>query len=243
MRHILLCAALLSFAGLSIADEVRLKYIRPSKLIGMLAQGEVAASLTSRTAEVRLGSMEGSGNGILPKGVKLVAYDARGILGIEGSAEQIAEVRRYVTLFDIRPAQVSIDMDVSCPVLNYASKTTSTLANNRPWTMKDGTTEVQLSIAPRVNGDGTVTFFFAITRSESVENVVVRLKPDQTAVLKLGKTIEYKSMSNEKGTTWSGPQEVGEHALSDPVSIIKLRFKVLPGEPTENDPPALTAKG
>ena len=76
------------------AEDLQLKYIRPSVLLGMFMNTQISGSGFAGTMGARVARVEGSASGIVPKGLVLSAFDAKGILRMESKADFMGETLR-----------------------------------------------------------------------------------------------------------------------------------------------------
>jgi hypothetical protein len=234
MRKIASLTMLLALSLGALAEDVQLKFVRPSRVLGIFLGSQLQPSILPSGGEVRVARLEGSDKGLVPVGVTLTAQDSKGILRLEGPEADLKEVRRYIELFDIQPRKVNMSLELSCPVLNVSSSTTTSLLNNRTWNMKDGTTNVDLSIAPRVNDDNTVTVYIEVKRGDQIQKVVARVKPDQKLYLRLGKSIDFAlPKSDSEARQWATlPREPEEKKdsnrgdIDDPDAVVSIQMKI-----------------
>ena len=233
MRHLQLLAGLLLFSAYSAAAEVTVKYATPSKIVAKLAG--LDANDVFRQGEPRLGQFTGNGKGLIPTGAKLLAKDSLGILVVEGSDEQVAEITRYIKLFDVKPLQVELAMEVECPTKHYRAKSLTMLSNNRLWKTSDTTLDSEFSVAARVNDDGTVTLFFAVGQGDHRRDIVLRSKSGDSAYITIGQEIQY-SVGKEIALEKSAARDDDGANLDVPPFRIKLSFKILPASDAEKQP-------
>lgn len=209
------------------ADEISLKHLTPSKLIAMLAGFE--AKDFFRQGTPRLGHFTAISGGLIPDGVKLTAQDSKGILVVDGTPEQIAEVTRYVQLFDVKPMQLELQMEIECPTRNYVWKSTTTLSNNRRWKTSDDVLDTEFHIAPRVNDDGTITTFLRLSQGDEVRQSVFRSKEGVPVYLTSSDDLRF-SVEKEIFLDKASAEKSQGPDLDVPPFRIKLTFKILPTE-------------
>lgn len=157
----LLPALLLMAQGvLSEQVEVPILHTRPSKIVKIFGKTP--------------------GRGISVEGVVMRANDVEGTITLVGSRSGIDETKARIALFDNRPRKARIAVSISAP-LNHANWNGEIETfNNIEWNGDDGATGVKLSLAPRINDDGTCTAFVKLKSEDAVTmSVVFRLKLNQ----------------------------------------------------------------
>jgi len=242
-------ASLTAFLALSLgafAEDIQLKFIRPSRVLGIFMESQISPSAFAPGGEVRVARLEGADKGLVPVGVTLVAQDSKGIIRVEGPEGDLKQIKSYIELFDVQPRKVSLSLELFCPVLNSTSATTTSLLNNRSWNMKDSTTSADLSVVPRVNDDNTITVYVEVRRGDQVQKIVARLKQDQKLYLRLAKTVDFAMpKSDADALQWAtaprDPQDKREETkgdIDDPLTIVSLQLKIdekgTPGTPEKS---------
>lgn len=136
--------------------EIPVLHRRPSKISGFLNE---------------IGTRPGS-----PR-VLIIPDDRASTLTLEGPTEEIAEVRRRIALFDTAPRRLRLAVYAESPIDHAEWKAEVEMANNVAWSGSDDATGLRLRVSPRVNGDGSCTFFVNAdsTDASSVE-MVFRVK-------------------------------------------------------------------
>lgn len=239
MRKFASLAILFSLTIGAYGEEVKLRFIKPSTVITMLASNRqkstpFAGNLSDlvENPQVVLGRLQGSANGLVPEGVTLLAYDSKGVLNVSGPEEGIASVKRYIQLFDIEPRKVSLQLEISCPILNTEQSVSSTLVNNKIWGTNDSLLRLGINFAARINDDGTLTLFVEISRAGvKKQSFVVRLKADQTVRVSVAKTIEY-ALGDEKNPPRIDPslrkqEGPSEGDIDDPEVTIDIKAHII----------------
>ncbi len=238
MRKIASLAAFLALAAGTLAEDVQVRYVRPSEIITFLAtvqwQGKVwAGSITDARREngVVVGRLSGSDGHLVPKGVTLLAHDSKGVLEINGPADGVAEVKRYVDLFDVQPAKIRTELEVSCTTLNTELSTSADILNNRKWAVAEDSLRLKLALSPRVNDDGTVTIHLDVKRGTSEsQSVVVRLKKGQTVQLRFGAVLAYAIGDDQNPPKVEGKlttQRKDEGDIDEPELILNLKASLV----------------
>ena len=238
MRRTATLATLLLLTVGAVAEEIKVKNLRPSAVITWLVEGQLRSSYLQDGKDVpakpaRIFRLEGSDRGLVPKGVKLVARDSDGILVVDGSVEQIQELKRYIALVDVDPAQVEMDIQVTCPTINFANSTRTTVYNNNAWQMRDERADMALTIAPRVNDDGTITIFVKVADlADRIRTIAIRLKPTETIHLRVHHAVDFQVQKSGDGTpNWKEvarpPQPEREQVLDGPEVFVTIQGKVL----------------
>lgn len=239
MRKIATLAVVFTLVSGAIAEEVKLRYTRPSTLITIFAEARptpgsrFAGNSFSFAIEnkVVIGRLKGFEGGIIPEGVTLVAHDSKGILDVTGPDEKVKEVRRYIELFDVQPRRLSLEVDMSCPILNAEATSKSTLHNNRVWEAKDETMALKLAVAARINDDGTITLSVQGSRTMGEKvSIVARVKPGEELRLSFGKTVMYAIGSNSMSEGSSKPamgDSKAEGDINDPEVLVRIKAQPL----------------
>lgn len=225
----------------AIADDIKVRYVRPSAVIGLLLESERPRTnkfvgdinALGSDPKVVVGSFEGTGDGVVPKGVRLLAFDSSGILEVTGPSEGVATVRQLVQLIDIAPRKMLATISIQCPVLNVSLHSESLIANNKKVSTYDELLQLSLELVSRINSDGTITMFIGVSRSSRGENLVVRLKPEQQLRLRLGKkpAMEIVKQGESGRLLVDVPSEKGKANIDDPEVILELRIKLADEQP------------
>jgi len=207
MRHLFAFALLLTVALAGAAEEVKLRFIRPSRVLAILASGSPLGN-GARMTEA-WGTKEG---GLLPEGVRIRADDTRGILIVYGSAEEANEIRSYVTLLDVQPRLLSVSVDVVAPVDKYRVNTQTTIKNNAIWEMTDGFTGAKFSVGVRMNDDLSLSIYLKAGNFERPPSMVLRAKPGQAI------DIVFDDL-------------IGDKPMTEPLSISNSAARIVIGKP------------
>lgn len=174
MRRFFFVAAMLCLALTAMADEIKLKHVRPSRILAFLAQASPIYSGSGLT------EAEGGRDGAnLPKGMRIKADDAKGVLIVYGDAEEIAEIATFVALIDIPLRTLRAEVDVVAPLDMYRARTSTLIRNTMTWGMSDGMTGVRFDLATRLHDDNTVSIFFSLGPREKPQQFVIRAKVGQ----------------------------------------------------------------
>lgn len=172
MRTLLLGLCFVS--SLCFADQFEAKHVAPSTILAHV----------SGAASGRMWSYEGTGAGIIPKGIKLRANDNRGVIEVDGPADASKQTLETLAIFDVAPQQVMLKLQAQNRY--RTSSTEATLSNNSAWTLDDEQVGVALNLTPRINSDGTITVKFAVKNaSGESQRLVFRLKDGETYKLTL----------------------------------------------------------
>jgi hypothetical protein len=237
MRKIASLVGVFLIAAGANADDVKLRYTRPSAIIGHFLEaerprtdkfiGDINALGSDPKAVV--GSFEGTGDGLIPKGIRLLAFDSSGILEVTGPSDAIAKVKQMVQLLDVAPRQMHATVSIRCPVLNVNLKSESLIANNKKFSTYDELLQLSLDLVSRINSDGTVTMFIGVAHSSKEEKVVVRLQPGQQLRFRLGSkpAMEIVKQGESGRLVVDVPSEKGKANIDDPDVILELRVKLV----------------
>lgn len=232
MRKIATLAICSLVAAGALAEDVKLRYTRPSILIGKLAEAEIPKaskfvgdlSQLSWKREAVLGRMVASGEGIVPKGVVLVAHDSSGILVIEGSDADVAKVKQLISLIDIEPRKIDLQLTVVCPVLNTETSSSTVLFNNKRWATVDDRLRLDLDLMGRINEDGTISLYLETTRADARSKMVLRVKDGETILIRLGKDSQ-ALIGKDKHVERSVPPK-GSSNIDDPDVYLELKLSL-----------------
>lgn len=245
MRKISSLAVFFTLIAGALAEDVKVRYVRPSEIITFLASVQWrekvwAGSIAEAKKEngVVVGRLSGSDGHIVPKGVNLIAHDSKGILEINGPSDGITAVKQYVALVDVRPAKVRTELQVSCPTLSTELSTSAEILNNRNWVVAEDSLRVQIALSPRVNEDGTVTIHLEVKRGMSErQSVAIRIKKGQTVQLRFGTVLAYAVGDDQNppklnSSTMTLGDEEGD--LDEPELTVNLKVSLV----EKPEPPA-----
>jgi type II secretory pathway component GspD/PulD (secretin) len=116
-------------------------------------------------------------------GFKVVADDRKGVLRVTGTREQVNELQTFVSMFDIKLASVALQVNIDSEIDKAHFAATISGKTNTNHSISDGGTGVELSLTPKLNGDGTVTLFLKLEYEAKSASVVARVMPGQKLVL------------------------------------------------------------
>lgn len=227
MRPLFAFVLLLTFAFAGATEEVKLRFLRPSRVLAMLASG------APQSAGVRLteawGSEEG---GLLPKGVRIKADDARGVLIVYGSAEDANDIRAYVSLFDVQARMLSASVDVVAPLEKYRVNTQTTLKNNSAWEMADGFTGAKFKILVRMNDDSSLSIYLTPGNFERPPSFVLRANPRQSVDIVFDDMLGGKPMT-EPLTVSNSPTRIVIGKPKPESIVVTIKIGVVEDPPTK----------
>lgn len=175
MRLVLAVSLLLVSALSSFAADIKLNFVRPSRLLAMLANGNPAGM-----TQVWHAVSDDPNQNLIPHGITRVRADDKAkILRVDGDPDAVEELQRYANLFDVRPRELKVTVDFEDPLDDHKARTETTIKNNKTWGMEDGVTGYRLNVAGRINDDNTVSLYIILRKGEKERNVVVRVKHGQ----------------------------------------------------------------
>ncbi len=149
----------------AIADCIVLHHVRPSKVLTVL-RGRTVPGMWNPEPST-FGQVPAQ-QGLIPNGVtEILADDDAKCIVVEGSTNAIEETKRLLAEFDVAPRKVAIKVLVQSPADSYESTTRSEASNNAEWSLRDGTCGLDLTMATRINGDGTLTGTFRVGSAKS----------------------------------------------------------------------------
>lgn len=170
--------------------ELKVHFVRPSKLLE------------------RIGALS-------DENVK--ADDLRGVLLVEGSAEDIKQIQTLVSAFDVQRRKVSVSVTVESLVDKTTYQVSAKLLNYQEWQTSDGDTGVLVSVTPRINDDNTVTLFMQYGQEKArLARTVLRLKAGSSYTFLVG--------SDESRQTRHRP-EGGIEIKSIPIPVPKITIR------------------
>jgi hypothetical protein len=168
MRLVLLALVLFATSAIAAADAVTIKNRRPSYLLAVLDPSAKKAFWT------RVELLDSEHCALLPKGVVLQANDEKGEITVSGPADGIDKAKAIIAAFDVKPRQVTISAKLSSRLDKYEATTTTQVDTGTEWTFRDGTLGIEVTIKPRINGDGTVTGHVSVADGSSKVTLVGR---------------------------------------------------------------------
>jgi type II secretory pathway component GspD/PulD (secretin) len=199
------------------ADQIVIKHVRPSKLLG-----SIMGSPTDSRIAVKL--VEGENKGVLPPGItNISADDAASTLTIEGSPKSVEELKEIVSLFDIVPRRIAVRIIIQSPIDKYDSTTTTEINNNSQWRIRDDVTGIDLRMTPRINGDGTVTGSLDLDSDSRLTQVITRTKNKESIRLKVtdGPGVHLRNVGNDGYSPTDILITVTFTVLDDPKPVVK----------------------
>lgn len=234
MRKIATLMAFLTLTAGVLAEEITVRYVRPSTLITYFSEFQKtdASPFYGKTftlkhsPDVVLGRLEGAELGLVPKGVTLIAHDSKGVLEINGPVEDVAKVKWFVSTFDVEPQRVSLELNTSCKTLNSESQTKTTLVNNRKWSTEDELLRLGLTLAMRVNSDSTITMFVEITRAKSTKQTMTfRIKQGETIKFYVKDTVAVVTGDGKPTKVETDGRSSGD--IDEPEVVLTLKASIL----------------
>jgi hypothetical protein len=104
---------------------------------------------------------------LIPEGMSVSYDDERSvIILVSSNRQQVQEVRNAIALFDVAKLKLATQVNLKSPLDKFTTSATIEMTNNLPWTMSQPSLGIELTLTPRVNGDGTVTIFAEVKESE-----------------------------------------------------------------------------
>ncbi len=139
---------------------------------------QVEIPVHNRRASIILEMIE---KGQLSRIEGLKADDARGCVIAPGTPSEVADVQQLVRLFDVARKRLSVKLDINSPQDKETYSVSAKIYNNDAWKSTFGESGLQLTIAPRINADGTVTTFLNMQEKGQPElSFVYRMKTGTT---------------------------------------------------------------
>jgi type II secretory pathway component GspD/PulD (secretin) len=157
---------------------VKVDYTRPSKIVETLRTGNLFSSET-----------------------KVQADDVKSVVIIDGSQEDVAQLKTYVNIFDVLPRRVSVSVKVESPLDKISYQATANIRNQQEWRTSDDETGISIAIRPRINDDNTVTLMVELGKPgiPTIKTVFrEKIKVDQ--ILTVGSSTSQKTTEHQDGT-------------------------------------------
>lgn len=140
-----------------------------------------------------------------PSSGVMKADDEAGLLWVRAGKEKTAELRRYVELVDQKPVRIDVWIDVDSPIDHATASVQTRVANNHSFRFIDESVGADLAVTPRVNDDGSVTFFAETSYQGTTVSLVGRAKKGESFTFRLGPSggiVEDTVSTNEKRLQW-----------------------------------------
>jgi hypothetical protein len=167
MRRFASALLLILLAAWAAADEIKINNLRPSRMLGMLALSRWDAQVFEAQYE------EGS---LIPSGLRVKADDVRGVLIVHGDPDSIDELKRYISLFDVKKREIKLTLDIDAPLDIHHNRSETTIKNNTAWGLSDGPSGINLKVLVRINDDASITYFLTIEKDKVQRTLLVRAK-------------------------------------------------------------------
>lgn len=169
MGRFLAFALLTVAASAALAEEFKIQYVRPTrllaKLVGLTPKGGATLFQVTGTAE-----------GLIPEGLVVQADDEKSIIKADGPAEKVKQMARLIEMMDIKSISIKAEIELSVPLEKYQSATTTTLRNNSAWRLQDQSAGLNVAITPRINEDGSVTVMISTSDGSQGYEMTIRKK-------------------------------------------------------------------
>ena len=154
--------------------------------------------------------------GLVPAGCKVEALDESGKIRLRGDARWRQDAVSYIHMFDVKPQIVELAVRVESQIDKTDYRLKLEVPNEQQFSFSENATGLDVTVLPRINGDGTITMFVTanLKGSEKVQTVV-RLKQKTFYVFSHGPRGKYSS----QGALSKHP------SLLDPVLTISPSIK------------------
>jgi len=206
MRRLGVVVAIACAAALGVADEIRLNYVRPSRVLAILARAPIGSLLDEIVGKK-------DSTGAIPAGLRVKADDLKSVLIVYGDAAETEALAREVAQLDIQPKLLRTAIELTAPLEGYHSTTTTLIQDGNSWAMADGATGIKFGLASKLNPDGTVTLTFTVGPKTQPQRFSVRVP--------FGKPVDVVFDDLLSG-----------HALAEPIAIADVDKRILVGKPT-----------
>jgi type II secretory pathway component GspD/PulD (secretin) len=180
----------------TIPVEVKIHYMRASKALDLIKQ--------SYTPSLRAAQLE--------------ADDAKGVVSIQGSQDNVQEVRQYAKLIDHPRRKLSVKVTVDSEADKESYQVSAKIMENQKWKTSDGDTGVTVAVQPRINADRTITMFLVCERagSNSVQETL-RVKAGTSRTFTIGSQVSKEFRQQTDGTF-----KLNAKAVPDPKITIRV---------------------
>ncbi len=141
---------------------------------------------------------------LIPEGMSVSYDDERSvIILVSSNRQQVQEFKNAIALFDVAKLKLATQVELKSPLDKFTTSASIEMTHNVPWTMSQPSLGIEITLTPRVNGDGTITFQATVKESEPAtfqkggwtSNAVFRVKNGE----KIGMQLD------PKGILWMGP--------------------------------------
>ena len=147
--------------------------------------GTVEVPLHYRRPSAALAEMKGLS-------AKLIAFDARGTVGVSGSPADVEKASRVLRLFDVPRKPLLVRVTVASPVDHLTWEVDARLASGQRWRTADDETGSEVSLQPRVDADGALVVLVVARCRDSKLTSSLRLAKGGSRTLEFGATdVEY----------------------------------------------------
>ncbi|MEZ0326158.1 MAG: hypothetical protein ACAH95_09640 [Fimbriimonas sp.] len=120
--------------------EIPVRNVRPSRIVAMIRGTEEKPSLISASARIE-------------------ADDAKWTIRISGNADDLMETRKFIKLADVERKSVRVRVQIDSPADRLNLETSTTIPSGNKWRMSEDAINSTIALTPRLNSDGTCTFF------------------------------------------------------------------------------------
>jgi hypothetical protein len=134
--------------------DIQINHMRPSKMLRLIHQ-------------------------VTPFNVTVKAFDAEGVLRVMGAQDQVEEVRRYISIHDVRPAEISFSYEVYSPLDKARFSSNGIALHDTRTTIEHEAVDLKMSLTPRLNADNTITVFIRLTHESMTNTLTFRVRQNQ----------------------------------------------------------------
>lgn len=191
----LICAT--AFLQQSTQSTIAIRYSRPSVIVDLLRQNA-------------------GGNGIVGDRVHVAANDPEKVVVLQGSVEDLVNVREIVKLLDVARPMLRVKMHIEAAGDRGYDVTTS-VHSSKKWSMTDEDTGLAIGLIPRVNEKGEITLMVSMNYPGGSRDQKIRLKNGEKYTIDLG--------TNKSVAAWPG-QDGSVDATNEVRTLPKVTFQV-----------------
>ena len=148
--------------------------------------------------------------------VKLVPNDAKSLVTLIGSEEEVKEGREFLRLMDVPRQVLNLRVTVESPVDHLVWSVDARLTNGQLWKTADGESGTEIALEPRLNADGTLEPKLLTRRGGGDFTSHFRLHRGKEFTFDLGRRIIQDVRIEDKATVVS--------ETAEPLPKVTVRF-------------------
>ena len=162
-----------------IHTEVKIHYVRPTKVVEFIERGTLFSLDAAR----------------------IEADDVKSVVIVDGTPQKVDEIKQLINLFDIQRRKLSISVTVDSEVDKVSYQASAKVMNLQQWKTSDGDSGITVAVEPRINDDGTVTMMATIEQpGNQAVTVVFREKSGASRTITINNPLTAKSAQRPSGS-------------------------------------------